>query len=280
LRALDHRFTIRSTDGVVSRYLERVLGSLADDMHGHGADGSPPYSVVASADSRGYDLYLGDVPLVVAADADVAARHLLWHVNTEATRLATRHLVVHAAAAVCNGDGVVLPGRMNAGKTTLVTGLVLDGCGYLTDELVAFELTSGDIDAYPRPLSVGQRAWPLLDRLRPLAEEAVAADTSRQWHVDVGRLRPGAVASRARPRFVVMPAFDAGAPTTLEPVSRAAALETTYRHAMNAAVHGRAGFRLLAAVAGGCRAARLVSGDLEPAVRAVRRFMEESGPRR
>jgi hypothetical protein len=271
LRALDHAFGIRSTDAAIARYLERVLQALAVP----GAATSW-YSVVdlgARVPLR-WGIYLDDLDLVSVADADTAVRHVLWHVNTEVVRLARRHLLVHAAGAMHDGAAIVLPGRINAGKTTMVSGLVLAGYQYLTDELVAFDLDTGEIDPYPRPLNIGRKGWSTLERLRPPDWHEDAEFPRHQWHVDVAALRPGAVAGRSSARFVVVPQFESGGPTRLEPISRAEALEVTYRQAMNPLVHGAAGFKAVARAVDACQCARLLTGSLDPAVTAVRGLVE------
>lgn len=262
---LAYSFAIRSTDARVGRYLERVLGSLAG-----GGGPAHVYSIVRTPEQPAYAVYLDDLDLVVVPSAERVIRHVLWHINTEVIRRSGHHLLVHAAGAVLDGRAVVMPGPMNAGKTTLVAGLVADGFGYLTDELVALDLRTGLVDPYPRPLNLSEGSWPVLPELRPADWQTGNDLAPRQWHVDLGSARPGALAAPTPPHFVVAPRFEPGRAAELEPISRGAALELLVAEAMNLHRHGSAAFQTLVAMVRGCVCARLRSDNLPAAVRLVR----------
>ncbi len=61
-------------------------------------------------------------------------------------------LLLHAAALVDAGRGVLIPGGIGAGKSTLTTWLLSKGLGYMTDELVYIPWGTNELHAYPRPL--------------------------------------------------------------------------------------------------------------------------------
>ncbi len=63
-------------------------------------------------------------------------------------------LMFHAAAVAWRGRGVVLPGAIGAGKSTLAAWLVAKGSDYLTDELVFVPAGSILVQAFPRPLNL------------------------------------------------------------------------------------------------------------------------------
>lgn len=273
-RALDHDFAIRSNDFTLVKYFGRSLKSFA-------VSGDPArwYSVVATShpDER-YRIYLDDEGLFAAPDADGVARYLLWHINFEVITGASPHLLIHAAGATMSGQAVVLPGQMNAGKTTLVAGLVLDGLQFLTDELVAINLGTRLIDPYPRPLNIGFGSWEALSSLRPSDRDEQNPFPELMWHVEPTTIRPDVVAQPSPLRWVIAPRFEEGAPTSLEPVSRPEAAVLLYRHAFNQHRWGGDGVKALVAAVSRTRCARIVSGDLAGAVDAVRQFMEEEGP--
>lgn len=271
-RAIDYDFAIRTDDDGLAAYFDRTLRSFA-------ATGSPArlYSVVSSADSSEdrYHLYLDDEGIFACREADSLVRYMLWHVNYAVINGSSRHLLIHAAGARLGEHAVVLPGEMNAGKTTLVAGLVLDGLQLLTDELVALNLDTGLVDAYPRPLNLEPGSWEVLSELRPPDRDENDPLPRRLWHVDPGSIRPDAVASPTLIRWVIAPRFEPGSPTRLERLSRAGAIELLYQNAFNKHRLGSTGIRALIKAVQGARCARLVNGDLAKAVASVRRFIED-----
>lgn len=272
-RALDYDFGIRTDDRRLAAYCERTLGSFKVS--------EPPtrwYSVVESDEpAERYRIYLDAEGLFAASRADAVVRYLLWHVNYAVITESTRHLLVHAAGATIGQAAVVLPGEMNAGKTTLVAALGLDGFGILTDELVALNLGTGLIDPYPRPLNIEPGSWELLAGLRPPDRDDNDPLPQQLWHVDPGSVRPGAVSPPAPIRWVLTPRFERGVDTRVEPMSRSEAVVLLYRHAFNKHRFGDAGIRALVDAVKNARCGRLVNGDLSGAVAAVRRFVAADG---
>ena len=71
-------------------------------------------------------------------------------------------LLFHAAALRWRDKGLLLPGGIGVGKTTLTAWLVTQGFTYLTDELVFVPYQSCDMLTFPRPLNVKQGAFAAL----------------------------------------------------------------------------------------------------------------------
>jgi hypothetical protein len=270
--ALGHHFGIRTNDAVLAAYFDRALRSFA-------APGSPTrwYSVVTGeTGDEAYRVYFDGRGVLAAPDPDLVVRYLLWHVNSEVIRHSPGHLLIHAAGATLGDTAVALPADMNAGKTTLVAGLVLDGFGFLTDEMVALNLETGLVDPYPRPLNVGRGSWEVLPSLLPPGRDEHDPLPRALWHVDPNSIRPGAVAGPARLGWVIAPRFEAGSTTRLEPISGAEGAVLLHRHAFNRDELGSKGIRALVGAVRRTRCARLVNGDLVSAVSAVRGFLAES----
>lgn len=265
-----HDFGVRTNDARLAAYVDRTLRSFA-------TSGSPArwYSVMAGTEPRErYRIYLDGEGLYAGRDIDRAVRYLLWHVNAQVIQHTSGHLLVHGAGATLGDGAVVLPGEMDAGKTTLVAGLVLDGFGFLTDELVALNLNSGLVDPYPRPLNIGRGSWEVLPSLRPPDRDDDDPFPEGLWHVDATSIRPGVVAPPTPIRWVIAPNFEPGAPTRLEPLTRGEAVERLHGNAFNRHRFGGAGIRALVAAVKDARCARLLNGDLGSAVAAVRSFVE------
>ena len=272
-RALEHDFAVRTTDPSVAAYIEpRLTALLAPGRPAH------TYSVIAAEDAgqQRYDTYFDGTGLLSTPSLDLALRHLLWHINQQVMRSDGNHLLVHASAAVTDdGTGIVLPGSMNAGKSTLVAALVRRGYAYLTDEMAAIDPATGRIAPYPRPVNLGRASWALLPDLQPPDWSPTAPIPADLWHVDprtIGRLgEPCDVA------HVVAPRYEHGVPPTLLPVSPAEGAELLYHHAFNAHALGEHGFEAAVAAAKGSSCARLISGDLEGSVAAILRFVQNAG---
>ncbi|HYF47686.1 MAG TPA: hypothetical protein VD926_15830 [Acidimicrobiales bacterium] len=274
-RALDHDFAVRTMDGKLGRYLDRVLCSLY-------VPGFPAqlYSIAelgGSALDR-YALSWGEQRIEVAGSPGQVVATLLWHVNREAVEQSGRHLLLHAAAAEWQGKALLLPGPMEAGKTTLVARLVQRGMRYLTDEVAAVHLASGLVVPFPKPLTVDEGSWGALADLEPVTDPADAPYLGPQWHVDPSSIRPNAVAPPAPPGFVVFPRYQAGASTELSPLRRAEALVGLCQSSFNLARHGAAGLHALGAVVAGSDCHRLTVGELEPACELVLGLMGSPRP--
>lgn len=87
-------------------------------------------------------------------------------------------LCMHAGVVACRDGVLAVPGMSGHGKTTLTAALVLAGCGYVSDEVLA--VTRPPADAWPlrRPLALHHDVWPLLglpvgDRPAPGTERLV-----------------------------------------------------------------------------------------------------------
>lgn len=264
-QALDHDFAVRTTDPRLGRYLDAALAPLAVP----GRTGTY-YSVIEdAATDPGFAIYLGSDRKLIAADADLAARLLLWQVNREAIRRTTGHLLLHASVAEHGGVAVLLPAAMESGKSTLVAGLVQAGLRYLTDETAAIDLASLDVRPFPRSISLDPGSWPLLPGLRPRHAPDLASFSAAQWAVDPRTLRADAIGQPCPPAMVVTPRFRRGAATHLQPLSRAEALQVLVEQTFNLHHLGRSGFEALGAIARRSDCYRLVMGDLGRAVEVL-----------
>lgn len=263
--ALGRRFTVVTTDPILASRLRRTLRSM------HTANGSADqrYAVIQTDD--GYEIYLDGRGLNTSPSQDQALRHVLWHVNSEVIRTSTGHVLIHGAAAVSEVGAVVLPGSMNAGKTTLVTGLALAGFPVLTDELVAVRLGTGTIDAYPRPFNIGGGSWPALPEIAGSGEVTCSADgVPELLHLAPDDIPRAQVADHADAALLVIPQFEEGAAVMMRPVGPAEALRAIVEQAMNLDAHGDAGFTTLVELVRRCPAYTLRQGSLRDAVEAIR----------
>ena len=116
----------------------------------------------------------------------------MWDVNRSAAEASGEHLLFHAGALDAGGTGVLLPGTSGSGKSTLTAGLARAGLGYLTDELAALDLRSGQLLPYPKPITLKAGSFAVLPELDPDAGRSPGLGTGagrwagEEWQVAVG----------------------------------------------------------------------------------------------
>ncbi len=255
--ALQHRFTIEVEDATAAEHLTFVLGDLRTD-----GPTDTTYRIVHV--DGWFDLTFEQTPVVERTTRGHAIAMLLWHVNQECVRRSSPgSVLLHAAAAVRSGVGVVLPAPMEHGKTTTVTGLLRHGYAYVTDEAVCLDPVSLQLSAFPKALSIDAGSWPVFPDLEP-----GLVLTDHQWQVPVSSF--GTIASAPVPlRLVVSPRYVAGASTELLPVSRAAMLMILAECCFEFVDRAERNLTALGRALTGADCYRLQIGDLDEAVRLI-----------
>ena len=189
-----------------------------------------------------------------------------WQAFTVAVR---DYLLLHAGAVVIGGGAVLLPAPPDAGKTSLTLALLQRGSGYLSDEFGAIDPVSARAYPIARPLALDQEALSWFPGLEDqFADKAIPVRMSKRF------LRPedvGATIGDPTPvRAVVVPEPDFEGAARLEPITRAAALESLAEHAFNLGVYGDRGVVLLSRVLADAETFRVVGGDPTSRATAIR----------
>ncbi|HEX6208404.1 MAG TPA: hypothetical protein VF058_08625 [Actinomycetota bacterium] len=275
LHALGFDFGIRANDGEVGAY----LGGLFEAFE---ADGEPDhvYSFIARPEEEmRYSLYFDGEHVVSSREAGGALRYFQWDVNERVIARNRGYILIHAASAADEtGRGIVMPAAMDSGKTTLVSGLVRAGLRYLSDEAAAVDPRTGVLHAYAKALTIDPGSWDVLPDLRPSLEGRLAPFAQDQWYVPADSIRRGAVASSARPAFVIAPRYVGEGRTELLPLSRAQALQTLVENAFNFRLFdGRMALTVLADLVRGAECYRLMVAELPEACDLVLELVEASG---
>jgi hypothetical protein len=130
------------------------------------------------------------------------------------------------------------------------------------------------IDPYPKPLSIERGSWDVLADLRPELDDRFLPYAQDQWHVVPDSIRPGAVAEPCPARLIVSPRYQAGAKTTIEPISRAQAVLMLAENAFNFASHKAESLHTLAEMVRRCECYRLTIGSQEDACDEVMSIVE------
>lgn len=218
-------FTITLDDDVLADELRRVLGALATTR-----PATSGYSITGS--DGALELVRDDHRLDAGPTRAHVLATLLWDVNRQAVAATSEHLVLHAGAVAVGGHAVVLPAAMEAGKTTLVTGLVRAGCGYLSDELATVpDPADGNGDGlqvlpYPKAISLDPGSWPLFPEVEPDVDRRALSPS--QWLLLADDVRAEATVTDPAPLgTIVLPRHQPGATTSiirLDPVEALRAL--------------------------------------------------------
>jgi hypothetical protein len=176
-------------------------------------------------------------------------------------------VLIHSGAVINDcGEAILLPAPSGGGKSTLVAGLVRAGFGYLSDEAGALDPSTGRIVPYPRPIALAPH---VLVALFPELEEQVER-LSHQYYIRAELLRAAAPAEAGPLRYIVFPRFQAGATTSIAPVTAGQAAMALAGNCVNLGALGPAALSLLARAGTGSSAYRLTYSNLDEAIDAVR----------
>jgi hypothetical protein len=278
LRGLSFRFGVRCDDEHVGAQADGLLAGLRD----HLADPVEHwYSLTASAGGAGtFDVERDDEMLAQGQRAGDALGWIVWDVNRSAAAASGAHLLFHAGALEADGAGVLLPGTSGSGKSTLTAGLVTRaGLGYLTDELAALDLGGGRLLPYAKPITVKPGSFGVVPELHPDRSPAPGAPpwAGEEWLVAVGGTSGRLVGQPCPPRWVIVPRYERGAPTTLTPLSDTEAFLTLALHAVNLLPHGAAGSAALGHAVAEASCYALTMSDLDEACALVGELVATAG---
>jgi HprK-related kinase A len=204
---------------------------------------------------------------------------LEWGMNWCIAAHCDQYLILHSAVVERNGCALLLPAPPGSGKSTLCAALVARGWRLLSDELALIDIDQLVVTPIPRPISLKNAA---IDVIRTFWPEAAIGPVVRgTLKGSVAHVRPPASSverqrESVRARWIVLPKYAEGAPTTLSTITRGTALMRLVDSAFNYTVHGRRGFETLAAVVEGAACCDFrYGGDLDAAVKALETLTSE-----
>jgi hypothetical protein len=193
---------------------------------------------------------------------------LEWGLNWCVSTSCHQYLIVHAAVVERGGRALILPAPPGSGKSTLCAGLVHRGWRLLSDELTLLDPASGQAVPLPRPVSLKNASIEVIHRFAP---EAVLSPTVHDTlKGSVAHLKPpvesvNRALEPARPRWIVMPRYQAGVGPRLSRLPKGRAFMQLVDSAFNYHLHGAQGFELIARTIDACDCYEFVYGDLEQA---------------
>ncbi len=278
-RVLDLAVRFTSPDADLADELGRVFGSLPDEPGGDGRPAERQRRYRLRRADEVVEVWLGPHLAGQATSRGAALSFTQWHLNREAVAGAAGRVLLHAGAVRHPRGLVLLPGETNAGKSTLVAGLVRAGWGYVTDELVglgpAVAGAPTQATGYRKAISLDPGSWDLFGDVAP-----PDADQAREWLVEPSALHPDALreGETGSITLVVFPRFEAEAETSTESLSPARALVELIRHDPAAEPLDATGLDALAALARRTPCYRLTTGALDLTIRRVEALARAAAP--
>ena len=195
-----------------------------------------------------------------------------WGCNWLIGRRLNDRLLLHAGAVERDGLALVLPAMPGSGKSTLTAALSQRAWRLLSDEFGAYDPGIGMFQAVLKPIALKNQSIAVIRHFAPGAVIGPEFPNTRKG--TVAHLAPNsdAVMRRhefARPGAIVLPRWEAGAATRLEPLPQSAVFPALAFNAFNYSLLGADGFRSVVRLVRQCLSWRLVYGDLEDALLAL-----------
>jgi HprK-related kinase A len=180
---------------------------------------------------------------------DQAFAMLEWGLNWCISNHMHTYLILHAAVLERGGHAVILPAPPGSGKSTLTAALCHRGWRLFSDELALIDPRDLSLVSLARPVSLKNQSIELIRNYLPEAVIGpVAHDTVKGT---VAHLRPPADSVRqverlARPSWLILPHWQAGAAARLSPLPKGETFIRLLDGAFNYSLLGEEGFRIAA----------------------------------
>jgi len=200
---------------------------------------------------------------------DQAPAMFEWGLNYCVSNHCHQYLIVHAAVVERQGRAMIFPAPPGSGKSTLCAGLVSRGWRLLSDELTLVRLRDGQVDPFPRPVSLKNES---IDIIRHFAPRAVIGPLVRDTTKgEVAHLKPPAdsvarAGEAAQPAWVIFPQYKRGESPQLLPIPRARAFMRVAENTFNYSLLGAKGFEALAQFMDSTDCFEFSYGQLEEAI--------------
>ena len=132
-------------------------------------------------------------------------------------------LLFHAGGVAWGGGGMILPGGIGAGKSTLTAWFLRQGFTYLTDEMAFVPEGAAEFHGFARPLTIKSPARTAVQALLSAGETGAIWRTPGVDLIPVSILGAPQVAAQAPIRLILFPSFKSGAALDWRPLTKAQA---------------------------------------------------------
>lgn len=184
-------------------------------------------------------------------------------------------LLLHAGVVSRNGAGIILPGPSGSGKSSLTLALVGLGYSYLSDEFAAVEPSTGEVHAFPKPISIKNTSvFPELASRKDLWSGPEENYEEAVWYIHPEDVVPNSVGRQAPIRYIIFPRYDASAPLTLQSISPSDAIKELINNSINFSSLGKGGLHILARLVREAECYTLLTNGIGPAVEVINELTE------
>lgn len=221
LRLLDSLVIVGTPDPVVAAEVAALWAPFLVDVR----EGDAASSVTVTPLASGWRVTGPDGPAAEAPSLEAALVDVATRLNHRALA-EVEGLAVHAGVVQVAGGCAALVATSGTGKSTLVAALLRAGAGYVSDEALVVDRTTGGLIGYPRPL--GLSPWSGAAVGLPVAPAALP-----ETLVAPGVLGSVQAGPLAPLRFVVALTRSDGGPGDVEQLSRQDGAALLLRHAFN-----------------------------------------------
>jgi HprK-related kinase A len=271
-------FSIAISLEVARPDLEQQIEHLYGVYPRHDPNALPDLTIALRHQSRRLTLFRPAIRVFANDEAPYQAVPERWALPVlEATinwfvwSYVARVLLLHAAVVERDGRAVILSGPAGAGKSTLCAALIAHGFRFLTDEIALVQPNDGQLQPYPRPISLKNEAIDITAKMLP---DAHLSDRFASAKGTVAFMRPPtpsieAAGETARPALVIFPAYGPEAGFELKPIERSQAFMRLIESSANYLTLLATGFETLANLVEACDHYSLAYGTLDDAVGAI-----------
>lgn len=186
--------------------------------------------------------------------------YALWRVNAGVQDRVRDYLLLHAGAVKRDDNVVLLPAKMDSGKSSTVVALLEAGFSYMSDEFGAIDPIAGTVHPVPKTIHLDPQTLSLL----PGLAERLHDRAGLIGELDHRFVRPSDIGAQVGPAghagsiVFLSPEFDG--PPRLVPISSAQAVEEMAATSFNLFRYEDRGVILLSRVAKQAEAFRLDGG--------------------
>lgn len=240
MSAMHRRLISFAGSTVAIEYSGSRVASILDFLYRHVPSDRniPPcvtYCITSGGEPGRLALYRGST-LIYDGDSEATLAELLLGDTCHHLAAGSRGgLLFHAAGLAWKGKGLILPGAVGAGKSTLAAWLLTRGFDYLTDELVFVPQGSDRIQTFTRPLNLKSPSRSVLQSQADFeGRSAHILSTSHGDLIPPTVLNPVNTLSEPPLRLIIFPLYRPDSDFTLRPLSRAQAGWTLMQCLVNA----------------------------------------------
>ncbi len=204
---------------------------------------------------------------------------LEWGMNWCVANHCHQYLVIHAAVIERNGFAAILPAPPGSGKSTLCAALIHAGWRLCSDELTLLDPANGSVVALARPVSLKNGSIEVIRAFAPQAlfgGEIPDTKKGRVTHLKPPTMSVEHVETRAQPRWVIFPQWEAGAALSLCSQPKSHAFIELAENAFNYSMLGETGFELLGRVIDAADCLALRYSRLDEAIAWFERIADEA----